>query len=123
MAEVEIITRDARKWSAAEKAALLAEVEAEGGKVALVARRHRMSESLLYNWRSACKAAAVAMGEPEPSSSCRSACWVGASDCGPALLAPPTPEHRSRRARRRADRPERSRLRCRTAPAFASMPS
>jgi transposase-like protein len=32
-----------RKWSAAEKAALLAEVEAEGGRIALVARRHRMS--------------------------------------------------------------------------------
>jgi transposase len=43
-----------------KKAALIAEVEAEGGKVKLVARRHRMSESLLYNWRSAWKAAAVA---------------------------------------------------------------
>ncbi len=32
-----------RKWSAAEKAALLAEVEAEGGRIAFVARRHRMS--------------------------------------------------------------------------------
>jgi transposase-like protein len=42
-----------------EPAALLAEVEAEGGKVKLVARRHRMSESLLYNWRSAWKAAAA----------------------------------------------------------------
>jgi transposase-like protein len=36
-----------RKWSDAEKAALLAEVDAAGGKVVLIARRHRLSESLL----------------------------------------------------------------------------
>ena len=60
MAEVEIIARveRRRKWTAEEKAALLAEVEAEGGKVAVVARRHRISESVLYNWRAALKAAA-----------------------------------------------------------------
>jgi hypothetical protein len=52
-------------WSAHEKAALLAEIDAEGGKVRLVARRHRVWESLLYNWRSARKAAAVAMGAAE----------------------------------------------------------
>lgn len=56
----EIITRR-RKWHPAQKAALLAEVEAEGGKVAVVARRHGISESLLYNWRSAWKAAGSAM--------------------------------------------------------------
>jgi transposase len=49
-----------RKWTAQEKAALLAEVEAEGGKVTVVARRHRVSESILYNWRAALKAAAAA---------------------------------------------------------------
>jgi transposase-like protein len=42
----------------AQKSALLDEVEAENGKVAVVARRHGISESLLYNWRSAWKAAA-----------------------------------------------------------------
>ena len=62
LAEVEIIARveRRRKWTAEEKAALLAEVEAEGGKVAVVARRHRISESVLYNWRAALKAAAGA---------------------------------------------------------------
>jgi transposase len=62
MSDVEILGRveRRRKWSIEEKAALIAEVEAEGGKVKLVARRHRVSESLLYNWRSAWKAAAVA---------------------------------------------------------------
>ena len=37
---------------------LLAEVEAEGGKVSVVAQRHGISNSLIYNWRSAWKAAA-----------------------------------------------------------------
>src|SRR4051794_24655320 len=62
MTEVEIVARveRRRKWTIEEKAALLAEVEAEGGKVRLVARRHRVSESLLYNWRSSWKAAAAA---------------------------------------------------------------
>ena len=61
----EIITRR-RKWTPAQKAALLAEVEAEGGKVVVVARRHGISESLLYNWRSAWKAAGSAMSAAEP---------------------------------------------------------
>ncbi len=67
MAEVDILGPSDRRriWSAEEKAALLAEVDAKGGKVRLVARRHGISESLLYNWRSARKAAAVAMGAAE----------------------------------------------------------
>jgi len=50
--EGEIVARVERRrmWSAAEKAALLAEVEAEGGRVSVVAKRHRISDSLLYNW-------------------------------------------------------------------------
>jgi transposase len=69
LAEVEIVGRveRRRKWTVAEKAALLAEVEAEGGKVKLVARRHRLSESLLYNWRSAWKAAAASVRSPQPA--------------------------------------------------------
>jgi transposase len=53
-----------RKWTDAEKAALLAEVEAEGGKVKVVARRHGISESLIYNWRSAWKMATASMRTP-----------------------------------------------------------
>ena len=66
MSDVEIVARveRRRKWTIEEKAALIAEVEAEGGKVKLVARRHRVSESLLYNWRSAWKAAAAAAVGP-----------------------------------------------------------
>ena len=67
MGDVDILAPSDRRRirSAQEKAALLAEVDAEGGKVRLVARRHNISESLLYNWRWARKAAAVAMGAPE----------------------------------------------------------
>jgi len=49
-----------RQWTPGEKAALLAEIEAAGGQVSTVARRHGISKSLLYNWRSAWKAAALA---------------------------------------------------------------
>jgi transposase len=48
-----------RRVDPEQKAALLAEVEAEGGQVSVVARRHGVSTSLLYNWRSAWKAAAI----------------------------------------------------------------
>jgi transposase len=65
VSEGEIITRR-RKWNPAQKSALLDEVEAAGGKVAVVARRHGISESLLYNWRSAWKAAASAVSASEP---------------------------------------------------------
>jgi transposase len=59
----EIITRR-RKWSAADKAALLAEVAAEGGKIGPVARRHGISESVLYGWRASLKAMAGATIDP-----------------------------------------------------------
>ena len=78
-----------RSWSAAEKAALLAEIDAEGGKVRLVARRHAISESLLYNWRSARKAAAVAMGAPEDVAFIPAGVIAGTLPSGPEL--PPSP--------------------------------
>lgn len=67
MGDVEIVGRveRRRKWTQDEKAALLAEIEAEGGRVTIVARRHRISESLLYNWRSAWRMAA-SMHRPDP---------------------------------------------------------
>jgi transposase len=53
----EVIVERRRRWTPEQKAALIAEVEAAGGQVSTVARRHGISASLLYNWRSACKAA------------------------------------------------------------------
>ena len=66
----EIIARVERRrqWTPQEKAALLAEVEATGGRVSVVARRHGMSKSLLYNWRSAWKAAALVARASTPTS-------------------------------------------------------
>ena len=54
------LLRAAGQWTPEEKVALMAEVDAEGGRVSVVARRHGLSDSLLYNWRSAWKAAALA---------------------------------------------------------------
>jgi transposase-like protein len=66
VAGVEIIARveRRRKWTAEEKAAPLAELEAEGGNVAAVAQRHRISESLLYSCRWPSRAAAARSSEP-----------------------------------------------------------
>jgi transposase len=81
-----------RIWSAQEKAALLAEIDAEGGKVRLVARRHQIPESLLYDWRSACKAAAVALGALENVEFLPVGVIDGPRRGGPAMLSPPRPE-------------------------------
>jgi transposase len=87
MAEVEIVSRR-RKWTSEEKAALLAEVEAEGGRVSVVARRHGISNSLLYNWRAAWKAAA-SMRAAEPVEFVPVGIIGRAADERPALLAAP----------------------------------
>ena len=56
----EVVVERRRQWSPEQKAALLAEVEAEGGQVSVVALRHGVSTSLLYKGPSAWKAAAMA---------------------------------------------------------------
>jgi transposase len=86
----EIITRR-RKWSPAQKAALLEEVGAEGGKVAVVARRHGISESLLYNWRSAWTAAASAVNATEPLDFVPLGVVGEAGGAKQPTLAPPEP--------------------------------
>jgi transposase len=100
MSDVEILARveRRRKWSIEEKAALIAEVEAEGGKVKLVAQRHRISESLLYNWRAAVAAAAGSSAiEFVPLG------VVGEADtAAPALLPPPEPPSPQRHSDARA---------------------
>ena len=91
MSEGEIITRR-RKWSPAQKSALLDEVEAENGKVAVVARRHGISESLLYNWRSAWKAAACVESASETVDFVPLGIMGETSGERRPLLAPPKPE-------------------------------
>jgi transposase len=89
--DVEIVARveRRRKWTPEEKAALLAEVEAEGGRVALVARRHRISASLLYNWRSAWKAGSCT---PAALEFMPLGVFAGAGSERATMLAAPTPE-------------------------------
>jgi transposase len=93
LADVDILGRSERRriWSAQEKAALLAEINAEGGKVRLVARRHGISESLLYNWRSARKAAAVAAGAADDVKFVPVGVVAGKAPHRPVLLASPEP--------------------------------
>jgi transposase len=55
-----IVVERRQQWTPEAKAALMAEVEAEGGQVSVVAQRHGISKSLLYNWRSAWKVAGLA---------------------------------------------------------------
>jgi transposase-like protein len=65
VSDIEIIrTERRRRYSDAEKAALLAEVDRGGCTVAEVARRHGVAESLLYNWRSHRRASASLASEP-----------------------------------------------------------
>src|SRR5580704_16373866 len=91
--EVDVVGRSDRRrmWRAGVEAALLAEIDAEGGKVRLVARRRQISESLLYNWRSARKAAAVAMGAPENTEFIPVGIIEAPATRGPAMLALPAP--------------------------------
>jgi len=93
LSDVDILGRVERRrvWTTQEKAALLAEIDAAGGKVRLVARRHRISESVLYNWRSARKAAAVAMGAPENVEFIPVGLIEGPASDGPAMPTPPDP--------------------------------
>ena len=95
MSDVDILGRVERRrvWMPQEKAALLAEIDAVGGKVRLVARRHRISESVLYNWRSARKAAAMALGALESVEFIPVGVIEDLPSDGPARPAPRAPEH------------------------------
>ena len=53
-----------RKWSLAEREAILAEAFSPGGVVADVARRFDVSTSVIYRWRQACRDKAPAAFAP-----------------------------------------------------------
>jgi transposase len=83
----EIVVERRRRWTAEEKAALLGEIEATGGRVSVVAQRHGIAKSLLYNWRSASKAAALAARGAAPGSAgfIQLGVVTDRSDAGPGL--------------------------------------
>jgi len=65
VSSIEIIrTERRRRYSEAEKLALLAEVNRDGSTVAEVARRHGLAENLPYNWRSHQRVRASIASEP-----------------------------------------------------------
>jgi transposase len=80
-----------RQWTLEEKAALMAEVEAAGGQVSVVARRHGISKSLLYNWRSAWRAAAGAVAARATSAVSAGFIQLGVVAEPMARLAPAVP--------------------------------
>jgi transposase len=47
----EVIASTRRRWRREQKLAILAEVDAPGGSVSEVARRHALHTSLLFRWR------------------------------------------------------------------------
>ena len=75
MGQVAVLTGSERrrKWSAAEREAILVEAFSPGGVVADVARRFDVSTSVIYRWRQSCRAKApssftpVILAEPPPS--------------------------------------------------------
>lgn len=97
MTEVEVMPRveRRRKWTEAERAALLAEIDAEGS-VLVVARRHGIAESLLYGWRSARKAKETADPIEEPVEFVPIGVFSRSDDEGPAMLAAPGKVQQSR---------------------------
>lgn len=52
-AEILVGPERRRRWSAEEKARIVAEASAPGATVAEVARRHDVSRNLIYSWRRA----------------------------------------------------------------------
>lgn len=66
MGRIEVITRTERrrKYSDAERDAVLREADAHGITVREVAKRHEIAESLIYSWRSARRQAQKIASEP-----------------------------------------------------------
>ena len=73
MSGAEIVARR-RKWTTKEKEALLAEVEAEGGRVSVVARRHGISDMGLRISRSIIESHNGLMGGRHPWARCHLPC-------------------------------------------------
>jgi|KBSSwiStaDraftv2_1062776.scaffolds.fasta_scaffold57169_4 transposase len=66
MGRIEVITRTERrrKYSPAEREAIMREADAPDATVREVAKRHDIAESLIYSWRSARRQAEKIAGEP-----------------------------------------------------------
>lgn len=88
---IEVITgaERRRRWSAEEKAEIVAESLAEGAVVSEVARRHGLSPQQLFGWRARLRDAATG---PAPSSDATPAFVPAIVESGPpSPAAPPLP--------------------------------
>ncbi|MFC4254960.1 transposase [Croceibacterium xixiisoli] len=88
MGRIEVITRTERrrKYSPAERAAIMREADAPDVTVREVAKRHDIAESLIYSWRTARRQAEKIASEP--------LAFIHTGPCRKAILLP---SHRHRR--------------------------
>ena len=85
-----------RRWSAAEKARIVAETDARGAQVADIARRHGISRGLLYMWRRLARRErddAVLPGLVPVVVASRSSASRSSADCGVMEIALPGEVH------------------------------
>ena len=88
----EMIATTRRRWSRQQKLAILAEVDAPGGSVSEVARRHNLHTSLLFRWR---RDLGTPIGEPPPI--------AAPPSFMPVMLPSPSPQATSAPARPRGN--------------------
>ena len=83
---VDYVATTRRRWSKSQKRSILAEVDAPGGSVSEVARRHGLHTSLLFRWRRdlGTKPAPRSASSPPPA-------FVPLTLPAPMPAAPPAP--------------------------------
>lgn len=86
---VDYVATTRRRWSKSQKRSILAEVDAPGGSVSEVARRHGLPTSLLFRWRRDLGAKPVPRSASSPSPAFVSLTLPASLPVAPA--APPCP--------------------------------
>ena len=96
----DIVAETRRRWSRAEKRAVVAEASAPGVNVSEIARRHGIKPSLLFRWKNQFADATEGSVEPANCASDRSPSFVPVALLAPtACAALPTPAVSDRPAR------------------------
>ena len=83
----DIVAETRRRWSRAEKRAIVAEASAPGVNVSEVARRHGIKPSLLFRWKNQVADATEESVEPTNCASDRSPSFVPVALPAPAAYA------------------------------------
>ena len=103
----EMIASTRRRWRREQKLAIVAEIDAPGGSVSEVARRHALHTSLLFRWRRDLRSARDLRPRRRRRASCRCGCRRLRAGAACACAA----GHHRDGARRRADGARRRRCR------------